>query len=287
MAEHRISRDELYALVWREPIIRVANRFGVSDVAVAKACRKYQIPLPGRGYWARLKAGQKLQRPPLPQLSQPGFQQVSFTPGQKLPNVDAAKRERDPEQRIVVAEEPDQLHPLARRALVVFSRKHGNEFTSPETDTLDIRVSADQVGRAVRLSHALITALEAWGHAVTVSPDKVAEPRMGVPTQPGPARTRVLIGKIELIITIEEETRRIPHIPTKAEERDLARGNRWNIPTHDVEPTGELCVRIVEPRRNHVRSVWRDAKKPLEQSLNKVVEGFLVAAQVEREQREK
>jgi hypothetical protein len=38
----------------------------ISDVALAKACRKRQVPLPGRGYWAK-KAANKLveARPPI------------------------------------------------------------------------------------------------------------------------------------------------------------------------------------------------------------------------------
>jgi len=44
-----VSREDLYRLIWSEPVIKVANRFGSSDVAVAKACRKHDIPL-----WPRL-----------------------------------------------------------------------------------------------------------------------------------------------------------------------------------------------------------------------------------------
>jgi len=45
----------------------VAKRYGVSDVAIAKACALLDIPKPPRGYWAKKAAGQKLPiRPPLP-----------------------------------------------------------------------------------------------------------------------------------------------------------------------------------------------------------------------------
>src|ERR1051325_7998569 len=57
-----ISRTDLYELAWSIPMVKLAERFGVSDVAVAKACRKHSIPLPGRGYWACVTAGQKLRR---------------------------------------------------------------------------------------------------------------------------------------------------------------------------------------------------------------------------------
>ncbi|HZP88572.1 MAG TPA: hypothetical protein VFB54_17305 [Burkholderiales bacterium] len=69
----RISRQALYALVWSQPIKTAAGQFKVSDVALAKACRKANIPVPPRGYWARLAAGQKPSKVPLPKraLAQP------------------------------------------------------------------------------------------------------------------------------------------------------------------------------------------------------------------------
>jgi hypothetical protein len=39
--------------VWAEPLSRVARKYGVSGVALAKRCKKMGIPLPGRGYWSR------------------------------------------------------------------------------------------------------------------------------------------------------------------------------------------------------------------------------------------
>jgi hypothetical protein len=47
----------------------VAVQYGVSNVALGKTCRRLNIPTPGRGYWARLAAGEKLKRPPLPKAS--------------------------------------------------------------------------------------------------------------------------------------------------------------------------------------------------------------------------
>jgi len=52
--ETTISRKNLYELACSEPMVKVAVRFGVSDVAVAKACRRHDIPVPGLGYWARV-----------------------------------------------------------------------------------------------------------------------------------------------------------------------------------------------------------------------------------------
>ena len=63
---HRLTRQEVYDLAWSEPMKKLAPRFGVSDVALAKACRRADIPVPERGYWARLQAGKMVVRRPLP-----------------------------------------------------------------------------------------------------------------------------------------------------------------------------------------------------------------------------
>ena len=63
----RYDRQRLYEQVWSEPTQQVAKRYGVSDVAIAKACALLDVPKPPRGYWAKKAAGQKLpDRPPLP-----------------------------------------------------------------------------------------------------------------------------------------------------------------------------------------------------------------------------
>jgi hypothetical protein len=54
---HRYDRRALYDQVWSQPVQEVA-----------KACRKLQIPVPPRGYWARVKNGQKIKKPPLPEV---------------------------------------------------------------------------------------------------------------------------------------------------------------------------------------------------------------------------
>ena len=60
------DRDKLYDEVWAEPVTVVAKRYGVSDVAIHKACKRLNVPVPPRGYWAKLRAGQKVTREPLP-----------------------------------------------------------------------------------------------------------------------------------------------------------------------------------------------------------------------------
>jgi hypothetical protein len=52
----KLSREDLYELAWSKPLSQLAKDFGISDVALAKRCRRLGIPLPGRGYWARVSS---------------------------------------------------------------------------------------------------------------------------------------------------------------------------------------------------------------------------------------
>lgn len=61
-----LSRQQMYSAVWSKPMQILAAEFGVSDVALAKACRKAQVPVPPRGYWAKKDAGKSVIQPPLP-----------------------------------------------------------------------------------------------------------------------------------------------------------------------------------------------------------------------------
>ena len=64
------DRQKLYDEVWTDPVTVVAERYGLSDVGLAKICRKLSIPVPTRGYWAKVKAGKKMRRIALPVLPQ-------------------------------------------------------------------------------------------------------------------------------------------------------------------------------------------------------------------------
>jgi hypothetical protein len=79
--ERRVTydRSRLYAEVWSAPARSIAQRYGVSDVALAKMCRKLSVPLPGRGYWAKVVAGHNPPRRELPRLCSAAYDQVTVT----------------------------------------------------------------------------------------------------------------------------------------------------------------------------------------------------------------
>ena len=61
-----LTRAQLFERVWTTPRLRLAQEFGISDVALAKLCRRRRIPCPPRGYWAKRAAGQSPVRRALP-----------------------------------------------------------------------------------------------------------------------------------------------------------------------------------------------------------------------------
>jgi len=48
---------------------KLAKKYNMSDVGLAKICKKLKIPLPGLGYWAKRAAGKIVEkRPTLPEI---------------------------------------------------------------------------------------------------------------------------------------------------------------------------------------------------------------------------
>jgi hypothetical protein len=63
------QRVELYNEVWHQPVLKLAKKYGISDVRIGKVCRKLKIPHPGRGYWARRAVGIAVEQLPLPEFT--------------------------------------------------------------------------------------------------------------------------------------------------------------------------------------------------------------------------
>jgi len=73
----RLSRKELYELVWSEPMKVLAPRFGISDIALRKTCARAEIPTPGPGHWAKKAAGKTASPVALPERP-PGMDDEVF-----------------------------------------------------------------------------------------------------------------------------------------------------------------------------------------------------------------
>jgi len=96
-SEGPVSREALYEMVWSEPMLRVAARFGVSSSYMARVCTLLNVPRPERGYWAKLAVGKAPKQPPLPE-PRPG-DPLEWRPDGALPKR-ARPLPKPPDQRI-------------------------------------------------------------------------------------------------------------------------------------------------------------------------------------------
>jgi hypothetical protein len=170
-----VTRDELYALVWAEPMLRIAERYGVSSSYLARVCSNLKIPRPARGYWAKLAVGKAPKKPELPPAL-PG-DEISWTPGTLTALV---KRKATTPGRKVRGEKKsrgqpngdDGEHLLIRDARPHFNgagHKSRNGYLKPsKRNLLDIVVTEPLLASALDLANGLFLALERRGHRVVL-----------------------------------------------------------------------------------------------------------------------
>jgi hypothetical protein len=107
------NREKLYEEVWAKPIIQVAVQYGVSDVAIHKICKSLNVPVPPRGYWAKIRAGAKIKKPPLPAAKgvteKTGSKTFEGTKMTAAPQQTLAFLTEDERQKVLIAAEQIQM----------------------------------------------------------------------------------------------------------------------------------------------------------------------------------
>lgn len=123
-----LTREQLYELVWSVPMQRLAREIGISDVALAKHCRKLGIPVPERGFWNKLQAGKSVIRAKLPERDLATINRVTISGD--LPSDLRARLKREPGDSTDPEESIDVLAERFRKRLGTvavprdFSRMH-------------------------------------------------------------------------------------------------------------------------------------------------------------------
>jgi hypothetical protein len=283
----RISRQQLYQEVWAEPVTKVAERYGVSGVAVAKWCRRLNVPRPGRGYWAQKSAGHRVKQVPLPD-SRNGEKQYVSRPKPKergpAPPATIPGMERF-EKPVPVPEVLDPEHALVaqtRRALAETGTQERGIIRPQGRESLDVRICQASVGRTLRIMNALILALERAGFVVEVSAalDREGHPRV--------YKTNAVLHDERIPFFMAEATMQVERPPTD-EERAEMRRNPWKRgPFYAYRSTGELSLQI-EGRwfRERHRRTWSDTThRRLEDCLYSFFRGLLISADALKRRRE-
>lgn len=74
----RLTRKELYDLVWSKPMTEIAATYRLRDIHVAKACDKNDIPRPPAGYWQKRAHNKSVARPALSEQHVPSSHPVEI-----------------------------------------------------------------------------------------------------------------------------------------------------------------------------------------------------------------
>jgi len=162
----KLKRKALFDAVWQTPVSRLAKGYGISDVGLAKACRRHDIPVPPLGYWAQVAVG---RGKPSPLLSGDPDEIVEFSGNDLL-----KKKELVPELQeglakaiAVKSQTPMEMGADAwgrwtRKTAQALDRKPDSDnFIFGKPDTFRVRVSASSKDRVVRILAILESSLVA------------------------------------------------------------------------------------------------------------------------------
>lgn len=277
------KREELYERIWAIPIVRLSKEFGISDVALAKICKKLKVPRPPRGYWAKLEFNKKVRRPPLPDIS-PGIPREHVHHDYPKPEYETAvnreiRQSISIKRDIIVPANLDNPHRLVITAKSILERTKSSEkglLNEPRSVCLDMKVSPACLERALRIMDAIIWGFEAESFSVAVERGLKAS-------------TYVTINEEKVFFSITEDSRCVDHIPTLEEAKKKARFP-WEIKKYDYHPTGELSLKIENTGAYGNRKRWSDSKTgKLEEKIGQFISGAILVAcalKTERQNRE-
>ena len=266
----RLTRGELYERVWATPMRTLVKEFGMSDVGLAKVCRKHNIPVPPVGYWRRTETGHKVKRPPLPPAKD-GREHLDIYIRERLrPEFEELARHVAP--KIAIA--PDTSHPFALRSEKLLGRGKLNQrglVISKNGALAHLLVSREQLPRALKVLNALLLALEERNQPASW------------PKQEN-ALLAVSIDGEAVRFSLSELTDSAPHILTPSE-----RNHTWSAPKYDYKLTGRLQLQIANlpPFMGPIRRTWADGKQQrIEDCIGDFMVGLTVAAAAIRKNRQ-
>jgi len=284
-----VTRQELFDLVWAEPMVAVAKRFDVSGSYLARVCTRLNVPRPARGYWAKLAVGKASVRPALP-LARVG-DEITWDPHGGLPKIASASSE--PLDKTVAKERSrgaassKRSHELIAGAKPLFlagRESRWGSYLKPAKRLLpEIHVSKDALDSALALADALFLQLERMGHRVTLAPmrEPIGRSTVDARDKPdqrnhtvdlwSPARSTVVyIGGTAIGIAIFELTeatqmryvngtyvRESDYVPPKSK---WAQQSHWTT-THDVPCGRFLVVAYVGYYTKTWSQVWKEARR--------------------------
>jgi hypothetical protein len=257
-----ISRRDLYDLVWQRPMCKVAPEFGLSGNGLAKLCRREGIPVPERGYWAKLAHGKRVKRPPLqPAKDDSEMLVIEATPSNRSavessmpePLASLMRAERAVFEPIAVPNSPKP-----HRLVEAWPRPQKPSYGVP-------RFTAEGESRRRRIATVLFREIERRGGTVAVSKEHERDTH----------RFNITFFNETIEVSFRERFTmvKIPPDPRKS----------YSYGTTEYHPTGLLRLRFENYLDVPIRREWNDREtKRLEERLREILIGLYIAVEAER-----
>lgn len=254
----------------------LASRYEMSNVALAKRCKRLKVPVPARGFWAKKSAGKLVKATPLPKLPVTPLPQdhiATFYINQATPvstQIPALIQgqiefELAPENLIVVSDSLRSPHPLVRRTRDALKGNAG--FTGVlynfQEPYLDVQVSRASLQRALLIIDALVKAFEKREWKVSMWTQAASDDRKRYVTVIG---QRVPFG-------IREKIKKVAYPQGWKQTTAYERQRRQDV------PSGKLALVLRSHWGNSVEQSWSDTDNlKVEDCLNDFVVGVVERA---------
>jgi hypothetical protein len=253
MGKTVFTRNELYELVWSEPLNEISKRFSIPYAELRKACINMDIPLPEHGYWVKKSYGKQVAKQNLPS-DYKGETEVSFNQVEEPdPIVEMKKAKADLSYKVPSKlVNPDPLIMAAKKELETSTHMYDG-LKSTRSGTLSIRVAPKNIDRALRVFDSIIKLLRARHYKITMES----------------GNAYVIIDGIDLELSLREK---LNH--EKAPDGKFAYGT--------YSPSGKLIFKY--EHRWLIKKEWTDTDTILlEDKLLRIIDDMEVKANEEKE----
>lgn len=267
-----LTRQQLYEQVWSIPMRVLAPKYDLSDVGLAKVCKKYGIPRPPVGYWAKVEHGKKVRQPKLPPAPEGIGDVIVLLPKPPPPEQSEEQPGFFDEQLGAIAarlEAGDFVKAVAsdlrgcsaitrqtREALEAASRpptrdrwgvlEHAPRYPLPH---IHVSTSKELRQRALLLVDALVKTFDAMGC------------QQRAPRDEGTRAAIFELRGLQFTVRVRERTKRVTHVLTDEEKRKQERYRYSFAPKYDYNHAGELFVELIRAQWSSAFLQIKDGKR--------------------------
>jgi hypothetical protein len=289
------NREKLYEEIWSKPVIEIADQYGVSDVTIIKVCKSLDVPVPPRGYWAKVRSGEKVTKPHLKPTSGstsrigPRTYEGNKFGQEKIKNERLAFLDDSEKQLVLMAADEislsDDGEPFHKKlnqykSKILRSNDNDQESEGPKKKHQPYSnrpsfligvVSESAVPRALRILNALFCQIEQLGGSINTD-------------------FTLKIRNETVSISFKEYQDQVDHVMTKQEAKELlvykdanrhhSYASKPQIRKYDYIYNGRLGFQVIRGRH------FRDSNKSdLESQLGDILVNIFEVSEIERVER--